>query len=132
MNEKSKKIVISLAIVFFVMLIVIQSVADNIIIRRADTQINALTEQLGDAQSRLVSCQSEIRAGRNTIRECSNSIGRITDGLEEQSTELSSIIANLKQVRAEVEIMENALDKFYDEYGYYDFGYNNIDKEVEQ
>ena len=132
MNEKSKKIIISLAIVFFVMLIVIQSITDNIIIRRANTQIDTLTEQLGDAQSRLVSCESEIRAGRNTIRECSNSVGRIANGLEEQSTELSGIIQNLKQVRAEVENMENALDKFYDNYGYFDFGYNNIDKEVEQ
>ena len=132
MNEKYKKIAVNICIVVFALLVIIQSVANNITVRRADTQINALTEQLGDAQSRLVSCQSEIRAGRNTIRECSNSIGRITDGLEEQSTELSSIIQNLKQVRAEVEIMENALDKFYDEYGYYDFGYNNIDKEVEQ
>lgn len=132
MNEKYKKIAVNICIVVFALLVIIQSVANNITTRRADTQIDTLTKQLGDAQSRLVSCQSEIRAGRNTIRECSNSVGRIASGLDEQSGELQTIIQNLKQVRAEVETMENALDKFYDKYGYYDYGYNNIDKEVEQ
>lgn len=132
MNEKREKIVIGICIVCFSLIVIALSIANNITTRRADTQIDTLTKQLGDAQSRLVSCESEIRAGRNTIRECSNSIGRIASGLDEQSGELQTIIENLKQVRAEVETMENALDRFYDKYGYYDYGYNNIDKEVEQ
>ena len=117
MNEKFKKTVIGCAFAFLVCVIAVQSVAHNIAVRRADTAIDTLTEQLTDAQCRLTLYRAEIKAGRDTIAECSGSVGRIADGLESQSGELSDIIGNLKQVRTEIEKMENAFNMFYDKYG---------------
>ena len=126
MNEGFKKSVIGFAFVFLVLVIVVLSICDNLALRRADTTIDTLTEQLDDAQRRITESRAELSEGRRTIDECRRSVGQIANGLERQSTELGSIIENLRTVRAEVENMENALDKFYDKYGNNDDNnYNN-------
>lgn len=133
MNEKFEKSVIGFAFVFLVLVIVVLSVCDNLALRRADSTVDTLTEQLDDAQRRLSESRAELSESRErlsesrrTIDECRRSVGQIANGLERQSTELGSIIENLRTVRAEVENMENALDKFYDKYGDSDdYNYNN-------
>ena len=117
MNEKQKKISIGIVFILLVGVIFTQSIVDNIALRRANTALDTLGADLADAQQRLVASRTEIREGRATIIECRDSIRRVNDGLERQSTELKDIIENLRQVRAEVENMENALDKFYNKYG---------------
>ena len=134
MNEEGfKKSVIGFAFVFLVLVIVVLSVCDNLALRRADSTIDTLTEQLDDAQrrisesrERLSESRAELSDCRRTVDECRRSVGQIANGLERQSTELGSIIENLRTVRAEVKNMENALDKFYDKYGNNDDdNYNN-------
>ena len=120
MNEKHKKTIVSIIFLLLVGVILLQSVVDNNAIRRADTTIDTLGEQLADAQSRIGRYREEIGGCRATVDECRGSIRRINNGLERQSSELKDIIDNLKTVRAEVENMENALNKFYDKYGYLD------------
>lgn len=131
MNEKQKKITIVVCFFFLVLFILIQSIADNIAIRRADTTIDTLGYELADTQRRLTDSREEIRDCRNTISECRGSIGRVHNELERQSTELKDIIRNLETVREEVENMENALNLFYDKYGYNDNDNNNNGGEVE-
>ena len=131
MNEKQKKITIVLCFFFLVLFILIQSIADNIAIRRADTTIDSLTQQLDDTQRRLTDCRTEIAAGRDTIVECRSSIRRVNSGLEQESTRVSDIIENLKRVRTEIENMENAIDYFYNKYGDNIDNLNNMDGEVE-
>ena len=125
MNEKFKKNVVVFSFLFLIGCIVVQSIVDNRAVRRADNAVDALGEQLADAQARLVGYTTEIRESRATIDECRSSVRRVTDGLDRQSTELKDIIENLKTVRAEVENMENALAVFYDKYG--DNDSNNSD-----
>ena len=120
MNEKLKKTIVSIIFLLLVVCIVIQSVVDNNAIRRADTTIDTLGTELADAQSRIGRYREEIGGCRATVDECRGSIRRINNGLERQSSELKDIIDNLKTVRAEVENMENALNQFYDKYGYLD------------
>lgn len=131
MNEKQKKITIVVCFFFLVLFILIQSIADNIAIRRADTTIDTLGYELADAQRRLTENREEIRDCRNTISECRGSIGRVHNELERQSTELKDIIRNLETVREEIENMENSLNLFYDKYGYNDNDNLNI-SEVEK
>ena len=131
MNEKQKKITIVVCFFFLVLFILIQSIADNIAIRRADTTIDTLGYELADAQRRLTDSTEEIRGCRNTISECRGSIGRVHNELERQSTELKDIIRNLETVREEVKNMENALADFYGKYGYNDEYNNNNGSEVE-
>lgn len=126
MNEKQKKITIVVCFFFLVLFILIQSIADNIAIRRADTTIDTLGYELADAQRRLTDSTEEIRDCRNTISECRGAVGRVHNELERQSTELKDIIRNLETVREEVENMENALADFYGKYSYNDeYNYNN-------
>ena len=117
MNEKQKKNIIIICFLVLVACFFIQSIAYNQSLGRANTTIDNLTEQLGDAQCRLVESRTEIRVCRDTIDDCRCSVRQIADGIERQSTDLKGIIENLKQVRAEVENMENALNMFYDNYG---------------
>ena len=117
MNEKSKKIIVSIVFLLLVLCILIQSIVDNIAIRRANTALDTLGTELADAQSSLAASRTEIREGRATIIECRSAVRRVNDGLERQSTELKDIIENLRTVRTEIENMENALNKFYDKYG---------------
>lgn len=117
MNEKQKKNIIIICFLVLVACFFIQSIAYNHSLGRANTTIDNLTEQLGDAQCRLVESRTEIRVCRDTIDDCRCSVRQIADGIERQSTDLKGIIENLKQVRAEVENMENALNMFYDNYG---------------
>lgn len=117
MNEKQKKNIIIICFLVLVACFFIQSIAYNYSLGRANTTIDNLTEQLGDAQRRLVESRTEIRVCRDTIDDCRCSVRQIADGIERQSTDLKGIIENLKQVRTEVEKMENALDMFYDNYG---------------
>lgn len=126
MNEKYKKTIIVISFFFLVLFILIQSIADNIAIRRADTTIDTLGYELADAQRRLTENREEIRDCRNTISECRGAVGRVHNSLERQSTELKDIIRNLETVREEVENMENALADFYGKYSYNDeYNYNN-------
>ena len=131
MNEKQKKITIVLCFFFLVLFILIQSIADNIAIRRADTTIDTLGYELADAQRRLTDSTEEIRDCRNTISECRGAVGRVHNELERQSTELKDIIRNLETVREEVKNMENALADFYGKYSYNDEYNNNNGSEVE-
>lgn len=131
MNEKQKKITIVVCFFFLVLFILIQSIADNIAIRRADTTIDTLGYELADAQRRLTNSTEEIRDCRNTISECRGAVGRVHNELERQSTELKDIIRNLETVREEVENMENALADFYGKYSYNDEYNNNNGSEVE-
>ena len=130
MNEKFKKNVVVFSFLFLIGCIVVQSIVDNRAVRRADTAVDALGEQLADAQARLVGYTTEIRESRATIDECRSSVRRVTDGLDRQSTELKDIIENLKTVRAEVENMENALNLFYDKYGNNDSYDSNTVREI--
>lgn len=125
MNEKLKKIIVSIIFLLLVLCIVVQSIVDNNAIRRADSTIDTLGTELADAQRRLTESRAEVRASRAAISECRSAVRRVDDGLKRQSTELKDIIENLKTVRAEVENMENALDKFYDKYGDSDDSFNN-------
>lgn len=131
MNEKFKKNVVVFSFLFLIGCIVVQSIVDNRAVRRADNAVDALGEQLADAQARLVGCTTEIRESRATIDECRSSVRRVTDGLDRQSTELKDIIENLKTVRAEVKNMENALALFYDKYGNNDSNDSDTVKEIE-
>lgn len=131
MNEKQKKITIVLCFFFLVLFILIQSIADNITIRRADTTIDTLRHELTDTQTRLADSRAEIRDCRNTISECRGTVRRVNNELERQSGEIKDIIRNLETVREEVENMENALNLFYDKYGYNDNDNLNI-SEVEK
>lgn len=118
MNEKQfKKIGIIGCFLVLVFLLVFQSITDNITIRRANIAVDTLTRELTDAQERLTDCRAEVRAGRATINDCRNAIRRVNNGLEYDTARVSDIIDNLKQVRNEIEVMENALNKFYDNYG---------------
>lgn len=117
MKNNSKKIGIIGCFVVLVSLLVVQSITDNITIRRANIAVDTLTRELTDAQERLTDCRAEVRAGRTTINDCRNAIRRVNNGLEYDTARVSDIIDNLKQVRNEIEVMENALNKFYDNYG---------------
>lgn len=131
MNEKQKKITIVVCFFFLVLFILIQSIADNITIRRADTTIDNLRHELTDTQTRLADSRTEIRDCRNTISECRGTVRRVNNELERQSGEIKDIIRNLETVRAEIENMENSLNLFYDKYGYNDNDNLNI-SEVEK
>lgn len=131
MNEKQKKITIVVCFFFLVLFILIQSIADNIAIRRADTTIDTLRHELTDTQTRLADSRAEIRDCRNTISECRGTVRRVNNELERQSGEIKDIIRNLETVREEVENMENSLNLFYDKYGYNDNDNLNI-SEVEK
>lgn len=131
MNEKQKKITIVVCFFFLVLFILIQSIADNITIRRADTTIDTLRHELTDTQTRLADSRAEIRDCRNTISECRGTVRRVNNELERQSGEIKDIIRNLETVREEVENMENSLNLFYDKYGYNDNNNLNI-SEVEK
>lgn len=131
MNEKQKKITIVVCFFFLVLFILIQSIADNIAIRRADTTIDNLRHELTDTQTRLADSRAEIRDCRNTISECRGTVRRVNNELERQSGEIKDIIRNLTTVREEVKNMENALNLFYDKYGYNDNDNLNI-SEVEK
>ena len=131
MNEKQKKITIVVCFFFLVLFILIQSIADNITIRRADTTIDNLRHELTDTQTRLTDSRAEIRDCRNTISECRGTVRRVNNELERQSGEIKDIIRNLEAVRAEIENMENSLNLFYDKYGYNDNDNLNI-SEVEK
>ena len=131
MNEKQKKITIVVCFFFLVLFILIQSIADNITIRRADTTIDNLRHELTDTQTRLADSRAEIRDCRNTISECRGTVRRVNNELERQSGEIKDIIRNLETVRAEIENMENSLNLFYDKYGYNDNDNLNI-SEVEK
>lgn len=129
MNEKTKKIVIGITFVFLVLCILVQSIADNILIRRANTTIDNLTTELGDVRNALTGCRAEVTDSRRTITECHDGIGKVREGLSQQSGTIPDIIQNLKQVRAEIEIMENSLNKFYDKYGCNDNSFDNSNEE---
>lgn len=130
MNEKYKKIIIGIAFATLSLCILIQSVADNITIRRADTTIDTLERELRDTQNRLADCKAEVRDGRAAITDCRESVERIADSLDRQSGELTDIIENLKQVRAEIEVMENTLNIFYGKYNDSDYDFNNTGGEL--
>lgn len=118
MNEKQfKKISVSLCLLMFVAIIFAQSVIDNRAIRRADTEIDTLERELADARRRVEECGRQLEDSTRTIEQCYNSVGRIADTVSDQSTQLQSIIANLRTVREEVKNMENALNFFYIKYG---------------
>ena len=117
MNEKYKKIIVSIVFTLLVVCILIQSIADNYVIRRANNAVDNLERELGDAQTRLAEYRGEIRECRTTVDGCRESVTRIAERLDGQSGELKDIISNLKQVRTEIENMENALNKFYVKYG---------------
>lgn len=131
MDEKEKKITVSLCLFMFLAIIFAQSIIDNNSLRRADIEIDDLKRQLVDAGNRIKESSRELEDSRRTIEQCNNSVGRIADNIGEQSTELQSIIANLRTVREEIENMENALDFFYYKYGYNDNDYNNNGGELE-
>lgn len=131
MNEKNSRKVIIVVYLLLVAIVVVQSIVYSTAIRRADTTIDSLTQQLDDTQRRLTDCRTEIAAGRNTIVECRSSIRRVNSGLEQESTRVSDIIEDLKRVRTEIENMENAIDYFYNKYGDNIDNLNNMDGEVE-
>lgn len=126
MNEKKKNTILIGFIILLFVLIIIQSIADCSAIRRADIKIDNLERELADAGRRVENCTRELEDSRGTIRKCYTSVGRIADNLAGQSTELSTVIANLKTVREEVENMENSLHFFYIKYNLddNDFNYN--------
>ena len=118
MNEKQfKKAGVICGFIFLVLLLVVQSITDNITVRRADIKIDNLERQLFEATERTAQCTRELEDSRGTIRQCYNAVGRIADDFGRQSEELSDIIDKLNLVRKEVENMENALDFFYVKYG---------------
>lgn len=126
MNEKGYKGIVIGTILCFVVLLFVQSIVDGAAFRRADTQIDALERELFDARNRVENCTRELEDCRGTVDQCYNSVGRIADNLADDRTELSGIIEDLKQIRTEVENMENALNFFYIKYGYLDdYNYNN-------
>ena len=112
----------------FLAIIFIQSIVDNNVIRRADIKIDSLERELSDARNRVENCTRELEDCRGTVDQCYNSVGRIADDLADDRAELSGIIENLKQIRTEVESMENALSFFYIKYGY---NVDNSDNSVE-
>lgn len=130
MNEKHKKIIIGIAFAALFLCILVQSIADNITIRRADTTIDTLERELRDTQNRLADCKTEVRESRAAITDCRQSVERIADSLDRQSGELADIIENLKQVRAEIEVMENTINIFYDKHGNSDNDNNNTGGEL--
>ena len=126
MNEKLKRIGIIGTFLFLIALLIVQSITDHIAVRRADTTIDILTNELNDATRRLEGNREEIRDCRDTIAECRNGVRQVNNGLERETERVSDIIENLKTVRAEIKNMENALDKFYGKYGSDDLdNYNN-------
>ena len=131
MNEKQfKKIGIIGCFLVLVFLLIFQSITDNITIRRANSAIDNLTRELTDAQRRLTDCRAEVRAGRETINDCRNAIRRVNNGLECDTARVSDIIDNLKQVRNEIEVMENSLNQFYDNYGSVGNDFDNTGSEL--
>ena len=132
MNEgKIKNIFVIIILTAFALLITLQSVCYNYSARRADTEIDSLKRELASAGRTVELTARELEDSRTTIRECHDAVGRIADNLAEQSTELQSIISNLKTVREEVKNMEDALSFFYIKYGYNNSD-TNSDSEVEQ
>lgn len=131
MNEKGYKVIVIGTILCFVILLFAQSIVDGTAFRRADTQIDALERELFDARKRVEDCTRELEDCRGTVDQCYNSVGRIADNLADDRTELSGIIENLKQVRKEVENMENALNFFYIKYGYLDHNSSDNGGELE-
>lgn len=131
MNEKNYKIIVIGTILCFVVLLFLQSVVDGAAFRRADTKIDTLERELSVARERVADCTRELEDCRGTVDQCYNSVGRIADNLADDRAELSGIIENLKQVRKEVEDMENALNFFYVKYGYIDHNFDNNGGELE-
>lgn len=131
MNEKAKKGIVIICIVFFIAIICIQSVVYNHALGRADTQIDSLERNLTDAEKRTAQCERELEDSRRTIAKCYSSVGNIAERLGEQSEELSGIIENLKTVREEVKNMENSLNFFYIKYGLNDNNPDNNGGEIE-
>lgn len=117
MNEKQKKVTVSICFICLVLCIVLQSVVCKYITTRADRQIDALERELVDTRAELENVRAEITDSRRTIGECRNAVRDITDGLGNDNTELKGIIGQLERVREEVEVMEDALSYFYSLYG---------------
>lgn len=125
MNEKEYKTIVIGSIICFLVLLFLQSITSGTAFRRANIQIDCLERELADARKRVEDCAGELEDSRGTIEQCYNSVGRIAEDVRRQSNELSEIIGNLILVREEVENMENALNFFYDKYGYNDNSLNN-------
>lgn len=122
--EKFKTIVFISCICLLSLFLGIQSIADNLAIRRADTTIDSLERELD-------SLRTELEASRRTITECRREVTSIADGIGNDTTELQDVIRQLKKVREGIENMENAFNFFYDIYGDNDFNLDNTGGEIE-
>lgn len=131
MNETFKKAGIVGVFLTLILCLFIQSIVDSSTIRRADTQIDSLVRELDDVRTELENSRREIADSRRTITECRESVSSIADGIGADTTELNDIIANLRKIRTEVEVMENAINFFYDNYGFGDDNNNNNGSELE-
>ena len=133
MNDtKSKKIIIIGVFISLLLCLLIQSIVDHKVIRRANLEVDRLERKLDNAKSRIADCSRELTGCRETVNECSDTVGRIAKRLNGYADTLQDVITNLRLVRKEVVDMENALNNFYDKYGYIDRDYNIYDEGVEE
>lgn len=117
MNEKQKKITVSICFLCLVLCIVLQSVVSKCSSARTDRQIDALERELVGAREELARVGAELTDSRRTIGECRESVADITAELGNDNKELRGIIGQLEKIREEVEDMEDALRSFYGKYG---------------
>ena len=131
MNDKQKKNVIIICFMALVLCLIVQSFVYSWYFRRADRTIDSLERQLLDVRTELDGTRRTVSDCAGTIRDCRKSVTTIADGIGNDNAELKGIIANLKQIRTEIENMENTLNLFYDKYGNIDFGLDNTGGTVE-
>lgn len=153
MYEKYKKVIITGAFLGLLFILVMQSIADNYALRRADTTADSLRRELQEERERVAECQRAVSESEQRLEDCQNrlsdcerelsdsqsrladseqtlgkcytSITAITREVGADRTELQSIISCLRTVRKEVEVMENALDNFYNKYADNDISTDN-------
>lgn len=125
MNEKNYRKIIGVLFLVLVSIIIVQSIVYNTALRRADITIGSLNRELSEARARVSECSRELEDCTGTISQCHDAVGRIADNFRDDRAELQDIIGNLRTVREEIENMENALNFFYDKYGYIDNSFSN-------
>lgn len=105
MNEKQKGIV-NLIVCFFLGVIVTLSISIPIFIsssRRTDIKLGELSARLQESNRRCAVLAS-------TVESCREPVERLKDFATRSDGTLSGIIENLKQIRSEVQILE---ERFY-------------------
>lgn len=106
-NETKKNIVIAVAIFFCGVFCTLGAILPfyNYRIRRANSELDKLTIRLAESER-------DLSVAATTIANCTDAAERISKSVSTSTTELGTIIQNLRQIREAVRDMEETLYRF--------------------